>query len=481
MPVLDSSKARCLTALIAVLTCIIFAVGPALAADEDEEVPPPRPTRPTINRGAGGPPGGPRSTEPPAAPAANTDAEKPSLSVSMSDKGMSVFAVNADAHDVFSKVAAAAGLPLIIDDTVQGNITINIVNKQPKDIIALLVDAYGFSFSEVNKVYVVSEGVPKKPSSYMLGEIEAVTTKYVQPARARSLLPIFLQSDVKMNTDQNSVVLSGPRAVLDKFRRDVEQFDIPAAQIMLDVLVVEYTDVSTDTFSASLGYQNDSFGLTTDSLTGQSVLTAITHLPRDFYANLQALITQRKARVRANPRVATISGLYANVFIGQQRYLTKPVSIPGRGQTNSIDAGVRLNMRPLTGGQGEIILWINQEISTLSALDPATGLPTKTKRTAQTTVRVKDGQTVVIGGLCQSELREKRSRIPIVSEIPIIGRLFQSKRIENTNVELAVFITARVLDEKGHLPAEEETRIRDHFNANGLSTTPSTAAITSPQ
>ena len=122
----------------------------------------------------------------------------------MSDKGMSVFAVNADAHDVFSKVAAAAGLPLIIDDTVQGNITINIVNKQPKDIIALLVDAYGFSFSEVNKVYVVSEGVPKKPSSYMLGEIEAVTTKYVQPARARSLLPIFLQSDVKMNTDQNA-------------------------------------------------------------------------------------------------------------------------------------------------------------------------------------------------------------------------------------------------------------------------------------
>jgi type II secretory pathway component GspD/PulD (secretin) len=267
-----------------------------------------------------------------------------------------------------------------------------------------------------------------------------------------------------MNTDQNAVVLSGPRAVLDKFRKDVEQFDIPAAQIMLDVLVVEYTDMDTDTFAASLGYTNDDLGLTTDSVTGQAVLTAITTLPKDFYASLQALISKNKARVRANPRVATVSGLYANVFIGQQRYLSKPVNLPsGGGQSNYIDAGVRLNMRPLTGGQGEIILYLEQEISTLSAPDPTTGLPNKTKRTAYTTVRVRDGQTVVIGGLRQAETRETYSRIPIISEIPVVGNLFKSHRIENTNVELAVFITARILDAAGHLPAEEEQRIRSRF------------------
>ena len=388
---------------------------------------------------------------------------KAPIVVSVSEGGMSVFAVNADAHDVFSKIAAAAGLPLIVDDAAQGQITINIVDKQPKEIIELLVDAYGLSFSEVANVYVISEGMPKKPSSYLLGEIETVTTKYVQPARARSLLPHFLQGDVKMNTDQNAVVLSGPRAVLDKFRQDIEQFDIPAAQIMLDVLVVEYTDVSTDTFKASIGYQNANWGLTADSLTGQTVLTAVTELTQDFYVDLQALVTKHKARVRANPRVATVSGLYASVFIGQERYLSKPVRLPGRGQSNSIDAGVRLNMRPLTGGQGEIILWLDQEISTLSAPDPTTGLPNKTKRTSTTTVRVRDGQTVVIGGLRQTETRQKRSRIPIISEIPLIGQLFKSKRIEKTNVELAVFITARILDETGHLPAEEERRIRQRF------------------
>lgn len=408
----------------------------------------------------------------PAAPAGEAAKTATTLTVKAGPEGVSVYAVNADAHDVFSKLAAATGLPMIVDDTVQGQVTLNITNKQPKDIIALLVDAYGFSYSEVEGVTIVSEGVPKRPSSYLLGDIEAVTTRYVQPARARSLLPLFLQSEVKMNTDQNSVVLSGPRAVLDKFRRDVEQFDVPAAQIMLDVLVVEYTDMDHDRFAAAIGGQNANLGLTTDSLTGDAVLTSITDLPKLFFGNLQALVSKNRARVRANPRVATVSGLYASVFIGQERYLSTPVSLPDEGQSNSISAGVKLVMVPLTGGlpkdappdaRAEIILWLNQEISTLSAPDAITGLPNKTKRTAQTTVRVRDGQTVVIGGLRQAEEREVRSRIPIISEIPLIGDLFTSKRVEHTNVDLAVFITARILDERGHLPEAEEARLRDRF------------------
>lgn len=419
-------------------------------------------------RGGRAPGGGPATPAGPPARTAETAPPAPAeggrIEMSVGDGTVSVFAVNADAHDVFSRIATATGLPLIVDDAAQGRVTINIVNKPPMDVIGLLVDAYGFSFSEVGNVYVISEGVPKKPSSYLLGDIATVTTKYVQPARARSLLPLFLQGDVKMNSDQNAVVLSGPRAVLDKFRQDVEQFDVPAAQIMLDVLVVEYTDLTTDSFAANLGRRSDDLGLTTDSLTGQVVLTTVTTLPREFFANLRALVAAHKARVRANPRVATVSGLHASVFIGQERYLRQPVRLPGvGGQSNSIDAGVRLRMRPLTGGQGEIILWLDQEISTLSAPDPSTGLPNKTKRTATTTVRVRDGQTVVIGGLRQSESRERRRRIPIISDIPLVGELFQSKRIEHTSVELAVFITARILDDTGRLPEEEERRIRERF------------------
>ena len=385
--------------------------------------------------------------------------EEKVLEIEPSARGWTLHAINIDAHELLTAFAAEAHLPLIVDDTVKRSLTINIVDKPAREVLQVIVDAYGFSWAEVEGIHIISEGMPRTPSSYLLSDIASVTTKYVSPAQAKQLFPLFLQGNIKVNTDQNAVVLSGPQAVLDKFREDVAQFDVPAAQIMLDVNVVEFTDMDTDTFAAMLGYSNASLGVTTDSLTGQLTLNAIVDLPTLFFSQLQALVEKRQARVRANPRIATVSGQQATIFIGQEQYLTTRVGSSG----NSISAGVRLEVTPLTGGGGEIILDLNEEISTLSAPDAVTRLPTKTTRTASTTVRVRDGQTIVTGGLRQAESRSVRRAIPILSEIPVIGNLFRSKKTEKTTVDLAIFITARSLSPTGHLPAEEETQIRERF------------------
>jgi len=387
------------------------------------------------------------------------DEEEKILEIEPAPHGWTVYAVNINAHELLTTFATDAHLPLIVDDTVKRNLTINVVDKTPREVLQIIVDAYGFSWAEVEGVHIISEGMPRTPSSYLLSDIASVTTKYVAPAQAQKLFPLFLQSHIKVNTDQNALVLSGPQAVLDKFREDVAQFDVPAAQIMLDVNVVEFTNVDTDTFAAMLGYSNANLGITTDSLTGQLTLNAIVDLPALFFSQLKALVEKREARVRANPRIATVSGQSATIFIGQEQYLTTPVGSSG----NSIKAGVRLTMTPLTGGGGEIILDLNEEISTLSAPDSVTGLPTKTTRTASTTVRVRDGQTIVIGGLRQGESRSVRRAIPILSEIPIIGNLFRSKKIQETTVDLAIFVTARLLSPTGHLPADEEAQIHERM------------------
>jgi len=387
------------------------------------------------------------------------EGEEKILEIEPAPHGWTVYAVNVNAHELLTTFAAQAHLPLIVDDTVKRSLTINVVDKPEREVLQVIVDAYGFSWAEVDGVHIISEGMPRTPSSYLLSDIASVTTKYVAPDQAQKLFPLFLQSHIKVNTDQNAVVLSGPQAVLDKFREDVAQFDVPAAQIMLDVNVVEFTNVDTDTFAAMLGYSNANLGIITDSLTGQLTLNAIVDLPTVFFSQLQALVEKREARVRANPRIATVSGQSATIFIGQEQYLTTPVG----GTGNSISAGVRLTMTPLTGGGGEIILDLNEEVSTLSAPDPVTGLPTKTTRTARTTVRVRDGQTIVIGGLRQAESRSVRRAIPILSEIPIIGNLFRSKKIQETTVDQAIFVTARLLSPTGHLPVDEEAQIHERM------------------
>ncbi len=452
-----------------VLFCLLLAAC-VVAQPQPPVVPPPAP-----NANGGEAPAAPPPA--PAPPATNgngagSGGEKPkeeskaeegkTLVIEPSEGGWTIHAINVEAHELLTAFASKAGLPLIVDDTVRRKLTLNITDKSETDILSIIVDAYGFSWAQVDGIHVVSEGMPRTPSSYLLSEIASVTTKYVAPNQAQQLLPIFLQQHVKVNTDQNAVVLSGPKPVLEKFRQDVEQFDVPATQIMLDVNVVEFTDVDTDTFAALLGGSNDSLRIVADSLTGNLTLTAIADLPTVFFSQLRALVTKRQARVRANPRIATVSGQSANIFIGQQQYLTTPIGY-GYG-ANSINAGVSLTMTPLTGGEGEIILDLQEEISTLSAPDPVTGLPTKTTRSAETTVRVRDGQTIVTGGLRQLERRATHRAIPILSEIPLVGKLFQSDRVENTVVDLAIFITARSLSATGHLPDEDTKLLQEQFS-----------------
>jgi type IV pilus assembly protein PilQ len=385
------------------------------------------------------------------------------LVISVTDQGAHLLAVNADAHKLLTELAGKAGLHVVVDDTVKRKITVNLSRKKPEEILQYIADAYGLACSKVEGIWLVSEGMPKNPSTYLLSDIDTITTKYVQAPNAKSLLPVFLQDQVKINAGQNSVVLSAPTAVLRKFREDIAQFDIPAAQIMIEVLVVELSDMTRDQFGAAVGLTRAALSTVADSLLGTLTLSSITDLPDDFLIRLQALVTRGEARVRANPGIATVSGQTASIFIGQQQYLSTPVTLPDDRQANSIDAGVSLEMTPYTGGQGEIITEVKPEVSTLTAPDRTTGLPDKTTRSAATTLRVRDGETIILGGLTQEETRETRDKIPVLGDLPLVGALFRSKHLDKSKTELVVFITPRVLSLTGHLPEKEETAIRQRF------------------
>lgn len=416
-----------------------------------------------------------RGSAPPSAgapqppPAEGNGQQLPSLEITTGPEGVSVFAVGVDAQELLTRLAKQTGIRLIVDDTVRRTVTVNLVNMQVTRILEIIAAAYGLSYREVNGIFMVSEGIPRSPSSYLLSDIDSITTQYVLAPNAKSLLPVFLQDHVKTNAEQNAVILSAPPEVLKKFREDIKQFDIPAAQIMVDVLMVEFTESAAREFRAQWGWSNDGRSLMVDSALGQMTFRLVMTLPTEFFTSLRALVTQGKARVHANPRIATVSGQRASIFIGKQRYLSTPVSIGGgRGegdyffrQTNFIDAGMRLDITPWTGGNGEITLSIMPEVSNISELDRETGMPVLSTRRAQTTVRVKDGETIVIGGLTQRQEYQTRTKIPLLGDLPILGSLFQGTKTNRINSELPIFVTPHVLTDQGRLKDEaQEQRIR---------------------
>lgn len=392
--------------------------------------------------------------------------EAGTVEVSLQSDGLHLFCLNADAHEVFARIGIAARLRVMVNDTVNDRITANLVGLPPRDVLAHVTAAYGLSMAEVGGVIMISEGVPNGPASYLASEIATVPTQYVPADRVKTLMPTFLQNHIKMNRDQNAVVLSAPSNVIEKFRRDIEQLDVPAEQIMIEVFMVELTNSDMKDLGVELSYSQAGLGLGSNSDDGSLTYHGIAWLPRSFSANLSALASESRAKIRARPRVATVSGQRAEIFIGIERFLDKTVRRLGSsgGEQTSIDAGVRLSLRPYSGTGNIIIVDIDEaEISTLSAPDPVTGLPNRTARTAETSVRVADGQTIILGGLIQTEMRKDKGGIPILREIPIIGKLFEKERTEEIETELVIFITPRKLTQTGHLPAEEEARIGERF------------------
>lgn len=415
-------------------------------------------------------PAAPATVTPPVAPPALP--ARGTLEVTGDAQSLSLFCVGADAAEVLTTIAARADLKLVVDDTVSRKLTISVQNKPAREIIETLAGAYGLSSAEVEGVILVSEGIPRSPSSYLLSDIAQISTKYVEAANARNLLPVFLQDYVKVNSEQNAVVLSAPRGVLEKFRADIGGFDIPASQILVDLLLVELSKSSLDSLNLNLSYGNSGNTLDVSPNQGTIRFRGLATLPSNFNAQLSALQQKGQANVRANPRIATVSGRRASIFVGRQRYIATPIDT-GSGQRNFIDAGVRLAMTPYTGGQGQIIIDLDTEVSTLSALDPNTRLPEKSTRTASTKVRVGDGQTLVIGGLKQQEESDVRTKVPLLGQLPILGPLlFRSKKRATTEAELVLFITPRILTDTAHLPVEEEKAMREKFLSEDASKTP---------
>ena len=410
--------------------------------------------------GADGPPTGTPDTGVKAPAASQSLAGH--LEIQVSPAGVSVYAVSADAQKLLITLADRTGLQIIVDDTVRRQITVNLNDLKPEKALEAIVDASGLSSSLIKGVWMISEGIPSGPSSYLLSNIASIRARYVDASAAKSLLPVFLQDYVKIDPDQNSVVLSAPAPVLDKFRTDISQFDIPATQILFDVLMIEISDQHLDQLNLglagvdpanplpNLNWANAGKGLSLAAGAGDLTYQGIGTLPNDFMIQLQALKQKGFARIRANPRIATVSGQPASIFIGTQRYISTPVSNEG----NYISAGVNLSITPLTGATGVIFTTLQTEVSVLGADDPVTHLPDKSTRQANTVVTLRDGQTLAIGGLAQDEIHESRTKIPVLGDIPLLGDLFRTHSVEHDKTHLLILITPHVLADTGQ-PARE--------------------------
>lgn len=183
------------------------------------------------------------------------------------------------------------------------------------------------------------------------------------------------------------------------------------------------------------------------------------HRPSQVAGFFRALQEQGLFRSLAEPNLLVMSGDSASFLAGGEFPI--PV-LQGAGQAGAVtiqfkEFGVRLNFRPLVTPVGSIRLHVTPEVS---ALDFANGLtisgfqiPAITARRATTTVDLNDGQTFAIAGLVDNSMSRNVSKVPLLGDIPILGKLFSSETFRQNRTELLVLVTPRLVEPVDESPA----------------------------
>ncbi len=272
----------------------------------------------------------------------------------------------------------------------------------------------------------------------------------------------------------NQLIISTSPRYTSRVLTVVEQLDSAPPQVMIDVLIAEVT--LDDRFEMGLEFALQQLRFSETAVPGGNGVLQSSHFDviggtdlgaspaglagvsftitgEDFNFLVRALQSDSRLEVIQNPMIMCQDNQEANITIGQQVPFVRGTQTTDSGQVNATveyeDVGIILDVEPQINPDGFVYLRVAPEISSISdsSIDIGNGTraPVFNQRSAETTVAVKDGETVVIGGLITTQESESESKVPLLGDLPGIGMLFRTTSRSKQKTELLIALTPRIV------------------------------------
>ena len=300
----------------------------------------------------------------------------------------------------------------------------------------------------------------------------------ISPTAASAASDLAGQVFVVADEDTNSLLVTAASKNFEKIKSILAELDRPVPQVLIKVLIAEVThDNSLDLgveFSAlnmnAAGTKGETYS-TDFSVAAQTGGVIVKLLHDDYTATLRALATTGKLDVLSRPYILTSDNQEAWIQVGQYVPFIAYTQLTDTGITNNSyqweDIGIILNVLPHINPDGLVIMDVYQEISDLTEttvpLSATTTAKALSKRAAQSRVAIRDGQTIVIGGLMADRSTDTERKVPLLGDIPGLGALFRRTVATKTKTELLIFLTphvAKVPDDLKAMSEDEQAGIK---------------------
>jgi type IV pilus assembly protein PilQ len=388
---------------------------------------------------------------------------------------------NAQLGDVVDALARLCGLNVVTDSSIAGaQVTVHLVGVTCDQALQFVLDANQLGYRRVGETLIVepiARLTPPPPGPVLRvyhlqylqppidtqealvggGTTSGTITGGAGPVKkdVASLLALFAGTGAQIVYDDrtNSLVVTGTPPQQEAVAALLGQLDVPIPEVVVQALVVDITVTSVKNLGVawSLGSPGVAFTEAPPS-PGQIGIGVITRAA--LSATLQALITNNNAKVLSDPRLATHDGQEALIFAGDQIPIVNTTTSgnpPVTTETVTFQPiGVTLKIVPKIYADRTIEVLAHPLITTATSFTPGTstnpnGLPIIATREAVTSLRVADGDSVVLGGLMSYSDIKNIAKIPLLGDLPLIGSLFQLATVNHTESEVVIVLTPRIV------------------------------------
>ncbi len=385
---------------------------------------------------------------------------------------------DADIKNVFRLLGEVSGKNIVITDDVKGKVTVRLIEVPWDQAMDLIINTNGLVKEETDSIVQISTA--KTLREHRKAQQEArdasrtaerpqlsyLTVNYAQAKDIVDKVKLLIKGGAEITPDERSnvIIVRGNKADLAEAVEIVAKLDVRTPQVLIESNLIE----TSPTFSRSLGMEidgifnngrvraSDRFIAGTPFAGASQGISSLLEVPSSgfkwgyFGNNINAVLSaaeaEGNAKIISRPSVVTLNNVESTIESARiRRVITTAATVGEAGGVREIRAGIILKVKPQVSADGFVLLNINVKSSTFDFANVNQGIPDENLREAKASVLVRDGETVVIGGILKDTSSNNTAGVPYLKDIPVLGWLFSKFSVQKDFEELVVFITPRII------------------------------------
>ena len=397
---------------------------------------------------------------------------------------------DADIKNVFRLLAEVSGKNIVITDDVNRKVTVRLIEVPWDQAMDLIIDTNGLGKDETGNVIRISTAGRLKSERDALAaakkseeNLEPLQTAYLTVNYAKVVkgqndtntdkdlvekVKALLSPRGKIEADQrtNTLIVRDIKSSIDDVQSLIGRLDTRTPQVLIESNLIE----TTPTFSRALGIEMEALfnngrvrtsnrfradppfeGSPQPTPTVNQLIIPTTGFRFGYFGNnitqvLSAAEAEGNVKIISRPSVVTLNNVESQIESANiVRIRTSAATVGEAGTLREIRAGITLKVTPQVSADGFVLLNIIAKSSTLDFGRTVDGIPQENTREAKANVLVRDGETVVIGGIMKDTSANSDTGVPYLKDIPVLGWLFKKASWQKDFEELVVFITPRIM------------------------------------